>query len=214
MIRLPNSLPLFPLPNAVLFPGILLPLQVFEPRYRALVEDAAAGGPGLIGIVLLRRGREGDPAAVPEIHRVGCAGRLALLERLPDGRYEIILRGVREFEVVEEDRRRPYRTATVRWRRPVAGSLSPVAARRLRALLHRYADDHLPESMRRTFDAGSIPDDYLVNLAASAVESSPLERQALLEAPTVGERAGRLCALIQLRVGARHAGSDGVSTIH
>src|SRR5580765_5377799 len=97
-----DLLPLFPLPNVVLFPNVFLPLHIFEPRYREMVADAIAGD-RVIGIVLLRSGWEHDYEGRPPVYSVGCNGVITHFERLADGRYNIILRGVERFRIVSED---------------------------------------------------------------------------------------------------------------
>jgi Lon protease-like protein len=105
-------LPLFPLPNVVLFPGVFLPLHVFEPRYRQLVADALMGD-RLIGMVLLRPGWESDYQGRPPVFPVGCSGVITHVEQLEDGRYNIVLRGLERFRIVEEDHECFYRRAVV-----------------------------------------------------------------------------------------------------
>ena len=107
------ALPLFPLPNVVLFPNVFLPLHIFEPRYRAMVADALEGD-RLIGMVLLRPGWEGDYEGRPPVFPTGCAGLITHHERLPDGRYNIVLRGLEKFRILDEDASRSYRIARVR----------------------------------------------------------------------------------------------------
>src|SRR4029434_4684013 len=103
-----DLLPLFPLPNVVLFPNVFLPLHIFEPRYREMVADALAGD-RMIGMVLLRPGwqhvYEGRTAGFP----VGSSGVITHFEKLADGRYNIILRGLDRFRILEEDHARAYR---------------------------------------------------------------------------------------------------------
>ena len=98
---LPSEIPIFPLPNVVLFPSTLLPLHIFEPRYRAMVEDAL-DGERLIGMVMLRPGWEPDYEGAPRVYPVGCAGFITHAEPLADGRYNIILRGTQKFRIDEE----------------------------------------------------------------------------------------------------------------
>ena len=86
---LPPSIPLFPLPNVVLFPTVSLPLHIFEPRYRDMVADALDGD-RIIGMALLRPGWEANYEGRPPIYPVGCAGLITHSERLPDGRYNIV----------------------------------------------------------------------------------------------------------------------------
>ena len=109
---LPPIIPLFPLPNVVLFPGVFLPLHIFEERYRALTRDALAGD-RIIGMTLLRPGFEGDYNGRPPIYPVGCAGVISHSDRLPDGRYNIVLHGLSKFRIVEEMTDGEYRRARV-----------------------------------------------------------------------------------------------------
>src|SRR5437762_2021486 len=107
-----DLLPIFPLPNVVLFPSVFLPLHIFEPRYREMVADALATD-RLIGMVLLRPGWERDYEGRPPIYPIGCTGLITHADRQPDGRYNIVLRGVERFRVVEDDAERSYRRAVV-----------------------------------------------------------------------------------------------------
>ncbi len=99
---LPSLLPIFPLPTVVLFPNVFLPLHIFEPRYRQMVGDAL-GGDRMIGMVLLQPGYEERYEATPPVYEVGCAGLMTHAERLPDGRYNIVLRGLERFRIVGEE---------------------------------------------------------------------------------------------------------------
>src|SRR5262245_36793886 len=107
-----DLLPIFPLPNVVLFPGVFLPLHIFEGRYREMVADALLGD-RIIGMTLLRPGWEADYEGQPPVYPIGCSGLITHFERLPDGRYNIVLRGLERFRVVEEDLSRTYRRAVV-----------------------------------------------------------------------------------------------------
>ena len=92
----PERIPLFPLPNLVFFPKTYLPLHVFEPRYRQMVADAAAGGQ-CIGMALLKEGWEEQYDGNPPIFSIGCVGRLASVQALPDGRSNILLQGLEQI---------------------------------------------------------------------------------------------------------------------
>lgn len=107
----PVKIPLFPLPGVVLLPGTILPLHIFEPRYRAMVADALEGDRA-IGMAMMKPGweRSGD---TPPIFPVGGAGRIVEAEHLPDGRYNIVLEGEFRYRVVEESPPAPYRIANV-----------------------------------------------------------------------------------------------------
>ena len=111
-ITLPSEIPLFPLPEVVLFPGVRRPLQIYEPRYRDMIADALKGD-RIIGTVLLRPGFETNYEGRPPIYTIGCAGVIEDYEQLPDGRYVILLRGLTTFRVVSEDQRKSYRLARV-----------------------------------------------------------------------------------------------------
>src|SRR6188508_2773180 len=101
-VMLPATIPIFPLPNAVLFPNVFMPLHIFEARYRAMVSDALAGD-RIIGMVLLRAGFERDYEGRPAIFPIGCAGVVTHSEPLPDGRFNIVLKGIEKFRVTGED---------------------------------------------------------------------------------------------------------------
>src|SRR5207249_6979709 len=107
-----DLLPLFPLPNVVLFPNVFLPLRIFEPRYRDMVADALDGD-RLIGMVLLKPGWQQNYEGRPPVYPIGCSGLMTHAERLPDGRYNIVLRGIERFRIVREDHTRAYRSAIV-----------------------------------------------------------------------------------------------------
>ena len=105
--------PVFPLPTTVFFPGVALPLHVFEPRYRALVKDAAAGE-GLIAIATLLPGWETEYEGAPAFHPLATIGRLGPVTQLPDGRSNILLYGMERARLEEEYADRPYRLASAR----------------------------------------------------------------------------------------------------
>ena len=109
---LPATIPLFPLPDVVLFPGVSVPLRIFEPRYRAMVADALKGD-RIIGMVLLRPGYEADYEGRPPVVRVGCAGVITEVEQQANGEYLLILRGLQRFEIARENAGGAYRTARI-----------------------------------------------------------------------------------------------------
>jgi Lon protease-like protein len=106
----PSAVPLFPLPNVVLFPRAILPLHIFEERYKAMTADALAGN-RVIAMALLRPGWEKCYYGAPAIEPIVCAGKILTHERLPDGKYNFLLQGIARGRVVAEDRTRAYRVA-------------------------------------------------------------------------------------------------------
>ena len=99
---LPPTIPIFPLPNVVLFPNVFLPLHIFEPRYRALLADALAGD-RIIGMTLLQAGHDEAYEGRPPIFDIGCAGLITHVERQNDGRFNLILRGLEKFRIDVEE---------------------------------------------------------------------------------------------------------------
>jgi Lon protease-like protein len=111
-VELPATIPLFPLPDVVLFPDVSLPLRIFEPRYRTLMADALKGN-RLIGMVLLQPGHEKEYEGRPPIFAIGCAGVITQEEQLPNGEYTFVLRGLQKFRVTGENPGGAYRVARV-----------------------------------------------------------------------------------------------------
>src|SRR5262245_10177751 len=109
---LPPTIPIFPLPDAVLFPNVYLPLHIFEMRYRAMVADALKDD-RIIGMVLLQPGYEANYEGRPPVYPIGCAGLVTHSEMLPDGRYNIVLRGIEKFRITGEEQGKPYRLAQI-----------------------------------------------------------------------------------------------------
>jgi Lon protease-like protein len=207
---LPPAIPIFPLPNVVLFPSVFLPLHIFEQRYRQMVEDALAGD-RIIGMVLLRPGWEPHYDERPAVYPVGCAGVITHSERLDDGRFNIVLRGMEKFRIAGEEDGRSYRVARVESvREPGADACRDemrLERRRLEALLVPQPigspDVKVPTSM---------PDEDLVNALAQYLEFDPVEKQALLEREGLLERCRSLIELLEMKViAARHPWDrDGV----
>ena len=109
---IPSRIPVFPLPNVVLFPKTYLPLHIFEPRYRTMVSDAAMNGQ-CIGMALLKDGWETDYYGHPPVFSMGCVGRLANVQTLADGRSNILLQGLERFTIEREWYDKAYREATI-----------------------------------------------------------------------------------------------------
>ena len=185
---LPATIPLFPLQDVVLFPNTTRPFHIFEPRYRAMVADALEGD-SIIGMIMLQPGHEAEYERRPPIYVVGCAGVIIEAEKLPDGRYNILVRGLMKFRVLSEDTSRPYRLAEVEVL-PEAVEVSdrPLLAERRRqlerTLLSVWPEAQLP--------ASDLSDEEVVDGLSLALPLEPAHRQELLEADGLVERAFRL----------------------
>jgi Lon protease-like protein len=198
MTMLPPTIPLFPLPNVVLFPNVVLPLHIFEHRYRRMVADALEGD-RIIGMVLLRPGWEGDYDGRPPVYAVGCAGVITHSERLSDGRFNIVLRGMEKFRIVAEDDSHPYRLAEIEGlREPLADGVR-VEMRKERRRLEELL---VPQSAtsREPNVPSTMPDEDLVNALAQYLEFEPVEKQALLERDGILERCRSLIELLEMKV--------------
>ncbi len=196
---LPPTIPVFPLPNVVLFPTVSLPLHIFEPRYREMVSDALDGD-RIIGMALLRPGWEGNYEARPPIYPIGCAGLITHAERAGDGRYNIVLRGLEKFRVVSEQHQRAYRIAEVE---PIVDAvdgsereLIRAERRRLEALIIPQPEG--PGAERKM--PPSMGDEDLVNALAQYLELEAVEKQALLERDGVLNRCRSLIELLEMKV--------------
>jgi uncharacterized protein len=196
---LPPTIPVFPLPNAVLFPNVFLPLHIFEPRYRDMVADALSGD-RIIGMVLLRPGFESDYDGRPPVYSVGCAGLISHAERLPDGRYNIVLRGLEKFRIRSEDDSRSYRLARIE---PLLEELSVHDRDELRRERRRLEALLVPQPEGRGAEStvpSSMADEELVNALAQYLELEPVEKQALLERHGLLARCRSLIELLEMKV--------------
>ena len=209
--KLPTEFPVFPLGGALLLPRGKLPLNIFEPRYRAMVEDALAAG-RVIGMVQPDESRPQTPSG-PALYKIGCLGRLSSFSENDDGRYLITLTGMVRFAIsVELEMQRGYRrvrTDLARFRddlddKPAASGIDR---------------DALMEALRsyfsvRGFDANwdainELPDHALVVTLAMVCPFDPVEKQALLEAPKSADLASTLLTLLQMGAHANDAARQG-----
>jgi uncharacterized protein len=188
---LPATVPLFPLPDAVLFPNGSRPLVIYEPRYLAMVSDALEGD-RIIGMVMLQPGHETEYEGRPPIYAIGCAGRISAVERLPDGRYRLVLSGLTRFRVLSEDQTRRYRVGRVEAVPEAARSDDGTNLRADRKRLETILSTQGIEVSVRTSN-----DEEVVDMLAQYVEMLPARRQELLE---LGNAARRARALIDLLV--------------
>ena len=182
---------IFPLSGAVLFPGLHLPLHVFEPRYRALVSDALARD-RMIGMIQPQRPDEGAP-----LFRVGSLGRIDDVEALPDGRFNIVLEGHARFRMLAElDVSTPFRQVEAELLDEGDGAaLAPVERALFEREARRFADAH---GYQVDWEALTrLDDETLINGAAQIVPFDPAARQALLEAADVPARCELMVQMFQ-----------------
>jgi uncharacterized protein len=196
---LPSIIPVFPLPNVVLFPGVPLPLHIFEPRYRDMVREAAAGHE-VIGMALLRGDWQPRYDENPDIFDTGCAGKIVNVESLADGRYNILLHGLREFTIRRHLFEKSYRQGEVSWRSLAHGGLDSSCRSALVTLLSRFLEAKPATPAHRLLHDRSLSDELLVNFFSYALDIAPLEKQGLLEAQTLMTRAERLRDIIEFHI--------------
>ena len=208
---LPEVIPVFPLPGALLLPRGQLPLNIFEPRYLAMIDDSLRDGHRLIGMI---QPDEAHPANAekPNLYTIGCVGRITQIAETGDGRYVLQLTGVARFRVQEE----------------VAGK---TAYRRCRVSYEPFAADFVARKGEEEVDRDSLlkalsaflqannlkadwdgiekaPNEALVNALAMMSPYGPAEKQALLEAPDLKTRAEVLVALTQIELAKTEASDE------
>ncbi len=192
-----RRLAIFPLNGAVLFPGMGLPLHIFEPRYRALIQDVLVRD-RVIGMIQPRLGPDGQASEPPELFSTGCVGKIAEVEALEDGRYNVLLTGTHRFRVVRElTVRTPFRQieADVEDDAAALEVLSSIE----RAGLEREAQAFAARNRYLVdWDAVSKLDDQaLVNGIAQVAPFDPAAKQALLESDSLRSRADLTVQLMQ-----------------
>ncbi len=208
MAELPSIIPLFPLPNLVLFPGVSVPLHIFEPRYREMVAEVAPTH-ATVGMVLLKGDWEREYYDYPDIFSVGCAGRIGELVKLQDGRYNLALEGQSEFRIIREVRGRSYRQAEVEWlpTRPSALHLDQELMEGLREMLVNYVGDVAAKAWQSLVVERGLSGAQLVNLICFHLDIAPIEKQTLLEAGA--DRVNCLFDILTFRLEERKAGGSG-----
>jgi Lon protease-like protein len=203
-----GPIPLFPLPNAVLFPQIVLPFHIFEPRYRKMVEDTLEDR-HLVGLSLLQPGWEEESQGRPPIHPVGCVGRIGDLSKLPDGRFNLSLFGLRRFRITEEIPSDPYRRALVDWLPEASGDAAPEEERRVieQAVRLLNAVPMLREDELINPEAFPGGEQFARSVHSLAIRSRlfPVELQRLPELDGPFARAEALARTLAVRVASRRS---------
>ncbi len=194
-----DSLPIFPLPDVVLLPGAVLPLHVFEPRYRDMTRDALAGE-RLLGMARLRPGYQQDYAGRPPVHDIVGLGRIVTANESEDGRYHMLLRGIARVRIVEElppdHSYRLVRAELLDSERSARPQMLTIGGEQLIALSDRLAEAvegaaGLRDIVREAETPGACAD-----LISAALLADPEERQRLLEMLDPADRVNRVIELL------------------
>lgn len=209
---LPAEFAVFPLTGALLLPGGKLPLNIFEPRYLRMVDDALSEG-RVIGMMQQDTTRRDTPSG-PALYRIGCLGRLTSFSETEDGRYLVTLTGVMRFGVqVELELRRGYRRVRaelLRFEADLAVAAANAALIDRAALLAALRAYFAAHGFDANWDAiEEMPDSALVSTLAMVCPFEPAEKQALLEAPGEADRAEALLSLLKMGAHAADIGSAG-----
>ena len=197
---LPKIIPIFPLPGVLLLPFAKLPLNVFEPRYVAMTRDALKSN-WIIGMIQPRATASNKEQ--PDIYLVGCAGKIVTFSETDDGRFLITLNGIARFTVKEElPLIQGYRRAEIDWRpfeKDMRTDNSSVIDRpRLESVLREYFDTRRINA--RWDEIEQAPDSQLVAMLAMQCPFTFEEKQALLEAPGIEDRAELIVSLLTMAV--------------
>jgi len=208
---LPDVIPVFPLTGALLLPRGQMPLNIFEPRYMAMIDDALKAGHRLIGMIQPDTAHPGSEEK-PNLYKIGCVGRITQLAESGDGRYLIQLTGVARFRVEDElTAMTPYRQCRVRYV-PFVDDFTPrkgedeVDRKSLLAALTGFLKAN---NLKADWDGiESAPNEALVNAFAMMSSYGTAEKQALLEAPDLKSRAEMLVAITEIELAKTDSNGD------
>ena len=195
---------IFPLPGALLFPGLQLPLHIFEPRYTAMVKDALARD-RRIGMIQPQRPQEDAP-----LFSIGCLGKIADVEAMDDGRFNLVLEGEARFRVLRElDAVTPFRQVEAELLDDNDDPLAPIERALFEREARRFAD---AQGYRVDWDSVTRLDDAsLINGTSQIAPFDPASKQALLEANGLSERCQLMVQLMQFY--GRRDGDEGRVTL-
>jgi Lon protease-like protein len=211
---LPGVIAVFPLPGALLLPRGQMPLNIFEPRYLTMIDEAMRSGIRLIGMIQPDPIHSGPDENKPHLFRIGCVGRITQLAESGDGRYLIQLTGVARFRVEEELAvGTPYRQCRVTYQ-PFIADFTPRKGEDevdRKALLRTLSDFLKASNLKADWEGiENAPNEALVNALAMMSPYGPAEKQALLEAPDLKTRAEILVAVTEIELA---RGKNGESTL-
>ncbi len=200
----PAVIPVFPLPGALLLPRGQMPLNIFEPRYLAMVDDALRSGQRLIGMIQPDPAHPGTDPNKPNLFHVGCVGRMTQIAESGDGRYLIQLTGVARFRIEEElSVTTPYRQCKVTYQ-PFVDDFTPRMGEDevdRRALLRALTAFLKANNLKADWDGiENAPNEALVNALAMMSPYDAAEKQAMLEAPDLKTRAEILVAVTEIEL--------------
>src|SRR5436190_6981667 len=200
---LPEVIPIFPLPGALLLPRGQMPLNIFEPRYLAMIEDALRAPHRMIGMIQPNPAHPGSDQAKPNLYRVGCVGRITQFAESGDGRYLIQLTGISRFRIDEELKvSTPYRRCRVRYLEFAGDFVGHKGEDKVdRAGLLRALSGFLKANKLKADWQGieNAPNEALVNALAMMAPFGQAEKQALLEAPELTTRTEILTASTDIK---------------
>ncbi|MBR1176571.1 MULTISPECIES: LON peptidase substrate-binding domain-containing protein [Bradyrhizobium] len=209
---LPEIIPVFPLPGALLLPRGQMPLNIFEPRYLAMVDDSLRDGHRLIGMIQPDVAHSPKNSDKPALFRVGCVGRITQLAESGDGRYILELTGVARFKVVEElEVLTAYRQCKVDFFAFVDDFTARMGEDEVdrEALLSVLADFLKANNLKVDWEGvESAPNEALVNALAMMSPYGPAEKQAMLEAPDLKTRAEILIAVTEMDLAKKRTSGD------
>lgn len=209
---LPEIIPVFPLPGALLLPRGQMPLNIFEPRYLAMVDDAFRDGHRLIGMIQPDVAHSPKDSDKPALFRVGCVGRITQLAESGDGRYILELTGVSRFKVIEElEVLTAYRQCKVDFFAFVDDFTARMGEDDVdrEALLSVLADFLKANNLKVDWEGvESAPNEALVNALAMMSPYGPAEKQAMLEAPDLKTRAEILIAVTEMDLAKKRTSGD------
>ncbi len=209
---LPEIIPVFPLPGALLLPRGQMPLNIFEPRYLAMVDDSLRDGHRLIGMIQPDVAHSPKNSDKPALFRVGCVGRITQLAESGDGRYILELTGVARFKIVEElEVLTAYRQCKVDFFAFVDDFTARMGEEEVdrEALLAVLADFLKANNLKVDWEGvESAPNEALVNALAMMSPYGPAEKQAMLEAPDLKTRAEILIAVTEMDLAKKRTSGD------
>lgn len=217
-LKLPATLPVFPLPTVVFFPGTILPLHIFEPRYKQMLQDAQEAH-GIIAMALMMSGWEAEYYDSPEVHSIGCAGRISEVTPLEEGRSNIKLAGIARVLFESFDSESPYRVARVRplpERVPEEGSEAVTSAKRelVAAYTMLLAQTTGRPPISDLSAATGTPLQPLVNTLCAHLDVPVAMKQELLRIDDVLDRCRAVTRMLKKEGGRQARRTGGGSTVH